>query len=277
MRLALIATLLLMGAATPAMAQVTFSIRLGAFPSMVAIPGYPVYYAPGLDYNYFFYDGLYWVYQDENWYSSAWYDGPWDTVNPFSVPVFMLQVPVRYYRRPPSYFRGWQGDNAPHWGDHWGRSWSQQRSGWDRRPDGPAPAPARLPEYQRQYAGSKYPAPEQQRQLQQSHGMPAPRAVQQPQRAAPGQRSAPQPQQRPAPEPRSTPPQQQRPAPEPRSAPQRQERPSPERRTAPQQQQRPAPEQRNTPPRPQRAAPERRTNGQARDRDNNARDPHNSP
>ena len=44
----------------------------------MAVPGYPVYYAPDIGGNYFFYDGRYWVYQDDNWYSSSWYNGPWD-------------------------------------------------------------------------------------------------------------------------------------------------------------------------------------------------------
>ncbi|MBT9502792.1 MAG: hypothetical protein IV092_16215 [Burkholderiaceae bacterium] len=43
------------------------------------------------------------------------------------VPVFVLRVPVRYYRQPPPYFRGWRADAPPRWGDHWGLDWAQQR------------------------------------------------------------------------------------------------------------------------------------------------------
>ena len=43
------------------------------------VPGYPVYYAPGLVSNYFFNDGMYWVYQDDNRYASSWHNGPWGT------------------------------------------------------------------------------------------------------------------------------------------------------------------------------------------------------
>jgi hypothetical protein len=56
--------------AAPAPAQVSFgfgfqtdniSISLSTYPNLVRVPGYPVYYASGLNSNYFFYDGLYWV------------------------------------------------------------------------------------------------------------------------------------------------------------------------------------------------------------------------
>jgi hypothetical protein len=136
-----IALALLTGLAAPATAQFSISIglphvsigvNLPFFPQLVLVPGYPVYYAPDLDSNYFFYDGLYLVYQDDNWYSSDWYNGPWGVVDPSDVPLFVLRVPVRYYRSPPSYFRGWASSAPPRWGDHWGPAWQQRRPGWDR-------------------------------------------------------------------------------------------------------------------------------------------------
>jgi hypothetical protein len=126
------------------------------------VPGYPVYYAPGVDSNYFFYDGMYWVYQGDSWYASSWYNGPWALVAPQAVPVFVLRVPVRYYRQPPVYFRDWRRDAPPRWGEHWGNDWEQRRSGWDRWNRKVAPPPAPLPVYQRQYSGNRYPQAEQQ-------------------------------------------------------------------------------------------------------------------
>jgi hypothetical protein len=163
MRYGLLAALLLLGAPIPVVAQVSIGITIGSYPHFVAVPGYPVYYAPEVDSNFFFYDGLYWVYQSDGWYSSSWYDGPWDAVDPMYVPIYVLQVPVRYYRRPPSYFRGWQSDRAPRWGEHWGRDWDQRRPGWNRPQRNATPAP--LPDYQRQYRGNNYPRGEQQRTL----------------------------------------------------------------------------------------------------------------
>ena len=150
--------------------HVSIGINVPAYPQLVVVPGYPVYYAPQLRANFFFYDGMYWVYQDNYWYTSAWYNGPWWIVGPEVVPVYILRIPVRYYRHPPSYFRGWRADAPPRWGDHWGRDWQQRRSGWDRWDRSSAPAPAPAPVYQRQYVGERYPRQvEQQYELHQQN------------------------------------------------------------------------------------------------------------
>jgi hypothetical protein len=171
MRRGLIALSLLLCSITPALAQlsinfggpgVNIGIDLGGYPTLQRIPGYPVYYAPGVNSNYFFYDGLYWDFDGNNWYASSWYNGPWTLVDPMDVPVFILRVPVRYYRHAPSYFRSWRSDDAPQWGQHWGSSWEQRHSGWNTWNRGSAPAPAPLPTYQKQYSGSRYPQAQQQ-------------------------------------------------------------------------------------------------------------------
>jgi hypothetical protein len=147
------------------MPNVSIGINVPAYPQLVRVPGYPVYYAPGLEANFFFYDGLYWVYENDNWYASSWYNGPWGYVDPQVVPVFILRVPVRYYRQPPAYFRGGRPDAPPRWSEHWGQDWDQRRSGWDKREHAPAPAP--LPAYQRQYSKDRYPRQvERQEELQ---------------------------------------------------------------------------------------------------------------
>src|SRR5678816_387775 len=145
---------------------VNIGINLPVYPQLMQVPGYPVYYAPRLNSNFFFYDGMYWVYQSDNWYASSWYNGPWGLVDRYYVPEYVLRVPVRYYRAPPGYFRGWRADAPPRWGDHWGNEWQQRRHGWDQWNRNAVPAPAPLPVYQRQYSGDRYPRVEQQRTLQ---------------------------------------------------------------------------------------------------------------
>ena len=193
----------------PAMGQVSIGlsvpglsigINVPVYPELVRVPGYPVYYAPRMSANFFFYDGMYWVYQGDNWYASSWYNGPWGLVAPEVVPVYVLRVPVRYYRNPPRYFRGWRPDAPPRWGEHWGNDWEQHRSGWDRWDRRSAPVPAPLPVYQRRYSGDRYPAVPQQpalhernyryqphepvvRQHYQEQGIHAPPAPQREQRA----------------------------------------------------------------------------------------------
>ncbi|NTV48674.1 MAG: hypothetical protein HGB32_02950 [Geobacteraceae bacterium] len=173
-RYVLIALSLLLCSVTTAPASVSIGIglpnlsigiNLPLFPELAPVPGYPVYYAPRVNANYFFYDGMYWVYQDDNWYASSWYNGPWGFVEPEFVPLFVLRIPVRYYRQPPRYFRGWQSNAPPRWDQHWGREWGQRHSGWNRWDRAAAPRRAPLPAYQRQYSGDRYPRVEQQHEL----------------------------------------------------------------------------------------------------------------
>jgi len=161
--------------------NLSIGINLPLFPELVPVPGYPVYYAPRLDANYFFYDGMYWVYIDDYWYASDWYNGPWAIVEPAYVPLYILRIPVRYYRQPPLYFRDWHRDAPPRWGQHWGRDWEQQRRGWDRWNRRNVPARAPLPAYQRQYTNDRYPRVEQQHDLRREHYryQPRDRAVRQ--------------------------------------------------------------------------------------------------
>jgi hypothetical protein len=146
--------------------HVSIGIDLPVYPQFVRVPGYPVYYAPQVDSNIFFYDGLYWVYSQDRWYASTWYNGPWSEVVPDAVPLYILRVPVRYYRQPPVYFSRWAADAPPRWDVHWGSTWAQRRAGWDRWDRRSVPAAAPLPLYQRQYSGSRYPRVEQQVVLQ---------------------------------------------------------------------------------------------------------------
>jgi hypothetical protein len=178
MRHLLLALPVLVGLSLPASGQVSIGIgiempgisigiNMPAYPQLQRVPGYPVYYAPQASANYFFYDGVYWVFQGDDWYASHWYNGPWRLVGREVVPLYVLRVPVRYYRHPPGFFRGWRDDAPPRWGEHWGPSWQNQRRGWDQWDRRRVPAPVALPVYQREYRGERYPGPQQQRQVEQ--------------------------------------------------------------------------------------------------------------
>jgi hypothetical protein len=154
---------ILLGTST-AEGQVSIEINLPAFPELVIVPGYPVYYAPSVRANYFFDDGLYWVFnvEDGYWYSSSWYNGPWVYVEPAYVPQSILVVPYRYYRVRPEYWRGWQDDLPPRWGHQWGGGWESSRRGWDHWDRSRTHVAAPLPLYQKRYDRDHYPAPSQQ-------------------------------------------------------------------------------------------------------------------
>ena len=166
MRYPIVFSLLLLCAAPSAPAQVSIGIQVPGlsiginqpvYPELVPVPESPVYYAPSSPSNYFFYDGMYWVFQGDDWYASTWYNGPWRRIAREGVPLFVLRIPVRYYHRPPDGFRGWRADEPPHWGEHWGRGWEQRRRGWDHWDRHALPPRAQLPTYQRQYEGERYP------------------------------------------------------------------------------------------------------------------------
>jgi hypothetical protein len=200
----LIGLVLVLCTTAPAAAQISvgigvpsldIGIHFSALPALTIVPGSPVYYAPSIGANFFFYDGMYWVYQNDNWYASSWYNGPWAAVDPNIVPAFILNVPVRYYRRPPTYFRGWAANAPPRWGEHWGSSWEQKHTGWNHVDRSHIPPAAPVPTYQKQYPAKKYPATQQQAVL---HGQnykyqPHEPVVQQhyQQHAAPSQHAAP--------------------------------------------------------------------------------------
>ena len=176
--IALSALSFLFGTATPAVAQVSVSVAIPGisigihqhgYPELVLVPGYPVYYAPQLPVNYFFYDGYYWLYHDDHWYTSDWYDGPWTMVDPDDVPLFVLRVPVRYYVNPPMYFHGWYLEAAPRWHIYWGPRWTRYHSGWDHWDRRIAYAPAPLPLYQRHYVGDRYPRGEYRHVIHREH------------------------------------------------------------------------------------------------------------
>ena len=160
----LFAALALFAAAIlPASAQEYYDIDVDVqeYPEMQPIPDSPVYYAPTVDSNYFFYDGLYWDYYGERWYASPWYNGPWSWVDPVYVPTYVLWVPIAYYRKPHHHWTHWRRDRPPRWGDHWGRDWQARHNDIYRgRTGGTHRAP--LPDYQRGYNRGNYPRQAQQ-------------------------------------------------------------------------------------------------------------------
>ena len=98
---------------------VSIGINVPTYPELEPVPGYPVYYDPRGTSNYCLYDGVYWVYQQDNCYTSNGYNGLWQLTAPEFVPQLMLVIPVRYYRqRPlaaplPIYQRRYFGDRYP--------------------------------------------------------------------------------------------------------------------------------------------------------------------
>lgn len=178
--------------------SLTLGIHLSRYPDLVVIPGMPVLYDPHLSANYFFYEGSFWVFDEDDWYRSDWYNGPWDRVDRDDVPVFLLRIPVRYFNRPPLYFHPWAMEMAPRWSLRWGKTWEKRHRGWDRWDTRRAPPPAPPPVFQQQYPRERYPtSPDLQQRLRERHYRYRPREPVNPPPSPPVQQTPQQPPQQP--------------------------------------------------------------------------------
>jgi len=77
---------------------------------MVVVPGTPVYHAPSVPYNYFYYHWQYYLYHKATWFVAMHYNGPWTVIALEHVPEPILTVPVAYYKVPPS---NWKKKGGP--------------------------------------------------------------------------------------------------------------------------------------------------------------------
>src|SRR6266699_3531365 len=81
----------------------------------IGVPPPPVYYAPSLPYNYFYYGGLYYTLHDDHWFYAASFNGPWSFVTVERLPRPIFAVPVRYYKVKPE---KWKKHGPPPWARH---------------------------------------------------------------------------------------------------------------------------------------------------------------
>lgn len=99
------ALLALIGSPAPATAEVNVNINLGppvvvAEPPAVAlIPGFGVYFVPGVEVDLFFYGGYWWSPRGDRWYRARGYNGPWVVVGRRAVPAQVIRVPRDYRGR----------------------------------------------------------------------------------------------------------------------------------------------------------------------------------
>jgi hypothetical protein len=120
---ALAVTVALGGAlAGPARGDVHIGINIGPPPIVVAepprlvvVPRSPVYWAPSLPYNFFYYGGRYWTYHEDGWFSAGSVHGPWVVIDLPRVPRPVLAVPIAYYRVPPGHWKRMRRGGPPPW------------------------------------------------------------------------------------------------------------------------------------------------------------------
>jgi hypothetical protein len=85
-------------------------------PRVVVVPGSPVYYAPGVDFNLFVYHRHYYRFHEGAWFIAPAHGGPWKHMVQARVPAPVLAVPVAYYRIPPGHVKKMGGTHFEHRG-----------------------------------------------------------------------------------------------------------------------------------------------------------------
>jgi hypothetical protein len=96
------AALFLLCAAAPAHSEVSVNINIGPpmvvqqAPEMVVVPGSLVYFAPGVNVELFFFRGYWWSRNENRWFRSREYKGPWKGMEGRRVPVEIVRLPPRY-------------------------------------------------------------------------------------------------------------------------------------------------------------------------------------
>jgi len=129
----------------PAMAQVSINVGIplpppiifNAPPEVIALPDTnDVYVAPGIDVDFFFYNGWWWRLWDGRWYRSHYYDRGWGYFN--HVPGFYASIDPGwrgYYQNHSWQGHQWNYERVPYqrlqqnWKSwHTNQYWSRQRS-----------------------------------------------------------------------------------------------------------------------------------------------------
>ena len=93
--------------------SVSLGINIGSPPQFAVVPGTPVYHAPSVPHNYFFFGGQYYLFHNEVWFSAGYYNGTWTIIALERVPQPILAVPVNYYKVPPGHWKKKHG--PPPW------------------------------------------------------------------------------------------------------------------------------------------------------------------
>ncbi len=95
------------------------AIVIGAKPRLVVIPGTPVHYAPDVEADVFFFEGLWYRWYGGVWYRATVYSGPWMTIS--VLPPVFFQIPPGHVK-----YRCIQHGHGPaprHRGRGRGRRW----------------------------------------------------------------------------------------------------------------------------------------------------------
>lgn len=103
------------------------SLHFRSAPDLALIPASQVYYVRNYDHDLYRYGGSWYYTQDDCWYQSSSYNGPF-------VQIAVSSVPRQIWNVPPRYRRAWGGppSHAPAYGYRRNHGQDRYDNGWDR-------------------------------------------------------------------------------------------------------------------------------------------------
>jgi len=103
------------------------SLHFGSAPQLALIPASQVYYVRNYDHDLYRYGRSWYYVEDDCWYQSRSYNGPF-------VQIAVSSVPRPIYNVPPRYRRAWGGppSHAPAYGYRRNQGQSPYDNGWNR-------------------------------------------------------------------------------------------------------------------------------------------------
>ncbi|HKO21839.1 MAG TPA: hypothetical protein VJX91_04235 [Candidatus Eisenbacteria bacterium] len=118
------------------------SLHFSSAPRLALIPASQVYYVPNYDRDLYRYGNTWYTTQDDCWYQSSSYNGPFVQIAVSSVPRPIWNIPNRYRRgwggsqaayrgyQGRGYDQGWNQGSTSDWNGYQGRNGYQDRNGY---------------------------------------------------------------------------------------------------------------------------------------------------
>lgn len=85
-------------------------------PTVYLIPGTYVYYVPYITTPMFFFSGYWYLYDDDRWFRSGSYSGPWGYIPTRNVPAVFGSISSDYYKTSPGKVKSHQRHQYKTWG-----------------------------------------------------------------------------------------------------------------------------------------------------------------
>lgn len=79
--------------------QIAAPLRVSSRPKLARIPNLNVYYAPGVRYNLYMIDKIWYLLHNEKWYRGETHEGPWHYLSYSKVPEKLKKIPAEFIKK----------------------------------------------------------------------------------------------------------------------------------------------------------------------------------